>query len=240
MPTVAFVAPFFLDTTLRFVQATAELPDVRLALMSQDPVERLPDRIRKRFGEEVAFECSKEAWDTGWLHEVRRGVEAMNISGNDIAAIFKYYQIDPGFGAMFDIKCELPSPDLGYVTVERCWVLDKLERLGLVSRTPSTSDRRATTLAASAEGRRVVRDYERIKKDCLQPILGEFELREIEQLTELLERFAVALYSRQRPSREACLWCGAYIDDDCAIARIRGGCPCRDSRSSSSTEAGMT
>ena len=120
------------------------LPDVRLQDFTRDALVELLvaachdyigidglwlNTIRRRFGEEVAFDCSREVWETGWLHEVRRGVQAMNISGSDIAALFKYYQIDPGFGAMFDIKCELPSPDLGYVTVNRCWVLDKLERL---------------------------------------------------------------------------------------------------------------
>ena len=34
MPSVVFVAPFFLDTTLRFVDAVAELPGVRAGLVS--------------------------------------------------------------------------------------------------------------------------------------------------------------------------------------------------------------
>ena len=37
-----FVAPFFADTTMRFVRAAAALPGVRLSLVSQDPAERLP------------------------------------------------------------------------------------------------------------------------------------------------------------------------------------------------------
>lgn len=41
-----FVAPFFLETTLRFVAGAANLPDVRLSLVSQDPAERLPPRLR--------------------------------------------------------------------------------------------------------------------------------------------------------------------------------------------------
>lgn len=43
---VIFVAPFFLETTLRFVAGAASLPGVRLSLVSQDPVERLPTRLR--------------------------------------------------------------------------------------------------------------------------------------------------------------------------------------------------
>ena len=48
MTNVIFVAPFFLDTTLRFVAGAAALRDVRLGLVSQDPLERLPQSIRER------------------------------------------------------------------------------------------------------------------------------------------------------------------------------------------------
>jgi hypothetical protein len=33
MPNVVFVAPYFLETTLRFVQGAAQLPGVRLGLV---------------------------------------------------------------------------------------------------------------------------------------------------------------------------------------------------------------
>ncbi len=46
MPNVAFVAPFFLPTTLRFVKAVAGLPGVELGLVSQDPADRLPPDLR--------------------------------------------------------------------------------------------------------------------------------------------------------------------------------------------------
>lgn len=48
MPNVIFVAPFFLETTLNFVEAAARLPGVRLGLISQDPEEKLPHAIRAR------------------------------------------------------------------------------------------------------------------------------------------------------------------------------------------------
>jgi hypothetical protein len=43
---VIFVAPFFLETTLRFVAGAAALPGVRLSLISQDPAEKLPPGLR--------------------------------------------------------------------------------------------------------------------------------------------------------------------------------------------------
>jgi len=45
---VVFVAPFFAETTLRFVEATTRLPGVRVLLVSQDPLERLPPDLRAR------------------------------------------------------------------------------------------------------------------------------------------------------------------------------------------------
>jgi hypothetical protein len=45
---VVFVAPFFLETTLRFIDAAASLPGVRLGLVSQDPEEKLPSGLRTK------------------------------------------------------------------------------------------------------------------------------------------------------------------------------------------------
>lgn len=45
---VAFVAPYFLETTLRFVSAAARQPGVRLGLISCDPLSKLPESIRHR------------------------------------------------------------------------------------------------------------------------------------------------------------------------------------------------
>lgn len=48
MRNVIFVAPFFLEATLRFIDATAALPGVRLAVVSQDVEEKLPPGLRGR------------------------------------------------------------------------------------------------------------------------------------------------------------------------------------------------
>jgi D-alanine-D-alanine ligase-like ATP-grasp enzyme len=42
MSNVVFVAPFFMETTLRFVDAAASLPGVNVGLVSQDPEAKLP------------------------------------------------------------------------------------------------------------------------------------------------------------------------------------------------------
>ena len=58
MANVVFVAPFFLQTTLRFVDAAASLPDVRLGLISQDPAEKLPPGLRSKLAAHARVEDS--------------------------------------------------------------------------------------------------------------------------------------------------------------------------------------
>ncbi len=45
---VVFILPFFLPASLRFVLGTARLENVRLSLISQDPLEKLPAELRAR------------------------------------------------------------------------------------------------------------------------------------------------------------------------------------------------
>ncbi len=46
MTNVVFVAPYFIETTMRFVAAVARLPGVRFALVSHEPEEKLPPDLR--------------------------------------------------------------------------------------------------------------------------------------------------------------------------------------------------
>lgn len=62
MPNVVFVAPFFLEATVRFVDATASLPGVRLGLVSQDPSDRLPPGLRGKLAGHVQLD---DALDSG-------------------------------------------------------------------------------------------------------------------------------------------------------------------------------
>jgi hypothetical protein len=46
--TVAFVAPYFLDTTVRFISAAAREADARVGLISTDPLAKLPSDVAAR------------------------------------------------------------------------------------------------------------------------------------------------------------------------------------------------
>jgi DNA-binding MarR family transcriptional regulator len=103
--------------------------------------------------------------------------------------------------------------------------IDKLERLGLVTRTPSKGDRRATLLASSAKGRRLVRRYEVLKEEKLAPVLEIFSSEELGQLAGLLERFSLCLISEEGPEEGLCFRCSAYYEEHCPVNHLSEGCP---------------
>lgn len=66
MSRVVFVAPFTLDTTLRFARASAELAGVHFGLISQEPIERCPDDLRRRV---TAYRRVRDGLDENELHD---------------------------------------------------------------------------------------------------------------------------------------------------------------------------
>jgi DNA-binding MarR family transcriptional regulator len=103
--------------------------------------------------------------------------------------------------------------------------IDKLERLGFVIRMPSRCDRRATILAASAKGRRLVERYEEHKTRSLLPVMERFSADELRTFARLLERFTLSLIELQESGSGLCLYCAAYCIKKCPVGRMRGGCP---------------
>ena len=67
MPNVAFVAPFYLPATLRFLEAAAGLADVRLGVVTQEPLERTPPALRRSIAAHVRVDnaLSPEGIHTG-------------------------------------------------------------------------------------------------------------------------------------------------------------------------------
>lgn len=114
--------------------------------------------------------------------------------------------------------------------------IDKLERLGLMSRSPSKGDRRATLLSVSRKGRRLVQKYEDLRVTRFAPVVETFKPEEIDALTTLLERFSISLLSHEPIGERFCLRCAGYIEDDCPIRQVHGGCRYQEIRNSRQTE----
>ena len=120
--------------------------------------------------------------------------------------------------------CELAS-FLGVSAPATTRNIDKLERLGLIVRSPSKGDRRATLLSPSAKGRGLVEKYEGLKADRLAPVLDAFSTEELLQFAGLLERFSLRLIGQEDLDTGLCLRCAAYCEEQCPVGRMRGGCP---------------
>jgi hypothetical protein len=86
--------------------------------------------IKERFGEQMANELEIELWRRGTPLEALRVREAMNIRGDDVAAVFKAFQCDPGVTGVMEVECELKNKDHGILTVKGCRSLEYFERHG--------------------------------------------------------------------------------------------------------------
>ena len=73
MTHVVFVAPYLLETTVRFIGAVAALPGVRTSLISEDPIEKLDARVRHRLSHHVRV---RRGLDIDDLAEATRRCEA--------------------------------------------------------------------------------------------------------------------------------------------------------------------
>ena len=110
--------------------------------------------------------------------------------------------------------------------------IDKLERLDLVSRTPSPGDRRAILLESSRAGRKLVKEYEKLKTKRLEAVMNAFSSSDLRQLTRLLERFSLALIMANDTEDGLCFRCSAFFDERCPIMHIREDCPYQKLRQS--------
>jgi hypothetical protein len=68
---VIFAAPFFMDATLAFINGAAQLPGVNLTVVSQDPQEKIPQKIRQRLAGHWRVD---NALDAGQLVDAARGL----------------------------------------------------------------------------------------------------------------------------------------------------------------------
>jgi len=69
MVTAAFVAPYLLDTTRRFVEAAAGLPDTKLALVTCEPEDRLPPGLRASLAGHWRVDDPLDAGQIAWAIE---------------------------------------------------------------------------------------------------------------------------------------------------------------------------
>lgn len=105
--------------------------------------------------------------------------------------------------------------------------VDKLERLGLVSRSVGATDRRSIVLSASQAGIDLVHDYESFKESRVAPVVANLDESELEELCDLLEGLCVELVRYGHPATGRCLRCAGYYSADCLVGLELGDCALR-------------
>jgi hypothetical protein len=121
-------------------------PDFRLEDLSKEALVRLCreymlvahllDRaimpaILQRFGPQAMEELAIEEWKGASPVYTERIRKAMRIEGDDVGAIFKSLQLDPGFPHEYmDVRYEVVDARRGYFWLERCGALQDVEPWG--------------------------------------------------------------------------------------------------------------
>lgn len=104
---------------------------------------------------------------------------------------------------------------------------DKLEQLGLVTRTSNPADRRTVLLNASPDGVALVGEYEDFKASRVAPVVAGLGTSEVDELCDLLEGLCVDLLRYGQPSTRRCLRCAGYFSADCLVGLELGECALR-------------
>ena len=88
--------------------------------------------LKERLGEQTAMDLDREVWRKMALTEIRLSAQAMNIHGDDVATLFKIFQVDPAGDAMGILAAgyELKNHKHGIVTYRDCQSLRYFERHG--------------------------------------------------------------------------------------------------------------
>jgi ATP-grasp domain len=93
MVVAGFVAPYLLDTTTRFAEAAASLPGTQLALITNEPEDRLPAGLRRRLAGHWLVE---DALDPQQIADAVRGLERYLGPVQRLLAVLEQLQVPLG------------------------------------------------------------------------------------------------------------------------------------------------
>jgi hypothetical protein len=96
-------------------------------------IEAWATQITVRYGLDVMFDIQWTLWGETVLPQVKRlKAEYLGITGNTVADWMKDLQLDATAlpGKAFDLSFEMPEPDVGIMTFNRCVAADQWETMG--------------------------------------------------------------------------------------------------------------
>jgi len=85
--------------------------------------------VMNKWGNDEAFDCDVKVWRKAQVHELRVISSILNIQGNDVTTVMKYFQVSPWMW-VHEHEIEVKSSSHGILTLYTCPVLSALEKEG--------------------------------------------------------------------------------------------------------------
>ena len=143
MIVVGFVAPYLLDTTMRFVEAAASLPGVGLALITSEPEDLLPAGLRNRLAGHWRLEDPLDAGQIAWAVQ---GLGEHVGPVQRLLAVLEQLQVP-----LAQVREHLGIPGMDPVTARNFRDKDQMKTLLEAAGVPCARHRLADSAAAAAE-----------------------------------------------------------------------------------------
>lgn len=106
---------------------------------------------------------------------------------------------------------------LGVSSAAASKAVDRLVRRELLRRTEAESDRRAVEIALTAEGERLLGEYENVANQTLEEIFGEVTPDGLREAADRLDQLSLRLVEHDFEDGEACFRCGIYFRNRCLL-----------------------
>ena len=143
MVLAVFVAPYLLDATRRFVDATANLPDVELALITCEPEERLPGDLRRGIAGHWRID---DALDAGQIAAAVHGLNGHLGEVQRLLAVLEQLQVP-----LAQVREHLGIPGMDAATARNFRDKAQMKSVLRAAGVPCARYRLADSAAAAAE-----------------------------------------------------------------------------------------
>ncbi len=142
MVTAAFVAPYLLETTNRFVEAAARLPGVDLALITTEPADRLPDRLRPHL---AAHWRVSDGLDPQQIADAVRGLAGNGFVSERLIGVLEQLQVQ-----LAEVREHLGIPGMSVATATNFRDKAQMKSVLRAAGVPCARHQLATSAAAAA------------------------------------------------------------------------------------------
>jgi DNA-binding MarR family transcriptional regulator len=95
--------------------------------------------------------------------------------------------------------------------------IDRLVRRGFLKRAAGKADHRASELAVTPAGQRMLAAFETVRSRRLAEVFDRFSPEELHRTAELLDQLAASIVATSANPAEVCLQCGVYFKERCLL-----------------------